>query len=288
MTYDGQSREGSSDSVDEAFFAREANPNGSSQETAGPNSEVESCVPTRPSALPPAMSSAHDAQGPESALAPDFDEDAVLGRNRGLQIGGFFLVLVGAIGGGVAGYYALRNSAAKETPSATASASASTKKVAPPTNAPKPPAQVASADASAKTNKADAAGTRVASKAGTPSTGTNVGAGPGNVAGPNVPAATGELTQGEISGVVERNRALIRRQCWQPEVQASQGMGGSARVQTSFTIAPSGAVQSVSAHGAEDNYPGLAPCIAGRIRGWQFPPSASSTPVNLPFVFAAQ
>lgn len=288
MTYDGQSRETSSKALDEAFFAREATPRGSSQETAGPDSEVESCAPTRPSALPPGVSSAHETQGPDSSLVSDFDEDAVLGRNRGLHIGGFFLVLVGAIGGGVAGYYALRSSAAKEAPTAATSASATTKKVAPPTNGSPAPMTSASADPSAKTNKTEPAGTRGSSKTTTPAGGTNIGAAPTNVAGPNAPAATGELTQGEISGVVERNRALIRRQCWQPEVQASQGMGGSARVQTSFTITTAGSVQGVSAHGAEDNYPGLAPCIAARIRGWQFPPSASSTPVNVPFVFAAQ
>jgi len=28
--------------------------------------------------------------------------------------------------------------------------------------------------------------------------------------------------------------------------------------------------------------------MLARVKGWKFPPSSSSTPVNIPFVFAAQ
>ena len=47
-------------------------------------------------------------------------------------------------------------------------------------------------------------------------------------------------------------------------------------------------VQSVSAGGGEKDFPGLSSCIASRIRGWKFPASSGSTPVDVPFVFAAQ
>ena len=92
-----------------------------------------------------------------------------------------------------------------------------------------------------------------------------------------------------MSAVVEQNRPLVKRRCWQPALDSHKGMGAStARVSASVTIAPSGAVQSVSASGAEKDYPGLASCIAGRIKGWKFPASGGTTPVNIPFVFAAQ
>jgi len=241
---------------------------------------------------PPArtsLSTAHSAADDELSrvpdLAPDFDEDAVLGRNRGLHAGAFLLVLIAAIGGGTAAYLFVRQDASKAGPTGAASASASSKTVAAPSISAAPSAVAVAPEPSAATVKASV-------PAGKTKTGSGavVGANPGAAPdGPGGPAgATGELSAGEISGVVDRNRPLIKRRCWQPEVAARQGMGGSARVNASFTIAPSGAVQSASASGAEDDYPGLSSCIAARIREWKFPASASSTPVNVPFVFAAQ
>lgn len=284
MNFDGKSPEPSHEPLDEAFFAGE--PKASAPH--GTVSDVlhdEPVVPTRPSGVS-VTSSADDELTNVPDLSPDFDEDAVLGRKRGLHVGAFFVVLVAAIAGGVAGYYALKQSGVKDAPASAASASASAKVVAAPTNSAPAAVAVVSAEPSAKTDKA--AG-KTASKAGTSGfVGPNSGAAPGGAAGPGEVVGKGELTAGEISGVVERNRPLIRRQCWQPELAARQGMGGSARVDTSFTIGTSGAVQTVSAHGSEADYPGLASCIAGRIKTWAFPASASSTPVNVPFVFAAQ
>ncbi len=62
----------------------------------------------------------------------------------------------------------------------------------------------------------------------------------------------------------------------------------SARVVVTITVAGSGSVQNVTTSGDPRGYPGLANCIAGRVRGWQFPPSSGTTTVNVPFVFAAQ
>ncbi|HVY46365.1 MAG TPA: AgmX/PglI C-terminal domain-containing protein, partial [Minicystis sp.] len=117
----------------------------------------------------------------------------------------------------------------------------------------------------------------------------------GGVAGPsaggpsgNGSGASGTLSQGEIQGVVTSNQARIRRQCWEPALAArSTNAPNTARVNGQLTIGASGSVESASANGA-DAYPGLASCIAGKMRNWKFPPSGGSQTVNVPFVFAAQ
>ena len=287
MNSEGKSPETAHDTLDDAFFSGDPKADAQHAE-APPVHHDEPPVVARPSGAP-VVSSAEDELSPAPDLAPDFDEDAVLGRKRGLHVGGFFLVLFGAIAGGAAGYFALRQSASKDAPVPAASASASAKAVAAPTSSTAVPVAAASADPSANAAKATTSSGRTSSKSGTSGfAGANPGVAP-DTGGPADPAlAKGELSAGEISGVVERNRPLIKRRCWQPEVAAQQGMGGSARVNASFTIGPSGNVERASASGAENDYPGLSSCIAARIREWKFPPSASSTPVNLPFVFAAQ
>jgi hypothetical protein len=111
-------------------------------------------------------------------------------------------------------------------------------------------------------------------------------AGPGDGAGSG---AQSQLSEGEINGVVSRNKPIITRRCWTPAYDArASNAPKSARVSASVTIGPSGSVQSVNASGASDHYPGLASCVAGSIRGWTFPPSGGSTTVNIPFVFSGQ
>lgn len=111
-------------------------------------------------------------------------------------------------------------------------------------------------------------------------------AGPGDGAGSG---AQSQLSEGEINGVVSRNKPIITRRCWTPAYDArASNAPKSARVSASVTIGPSGSVQSVSASGASDHYPSLASCVAGSIRGWTFPPSGGSTTVNIPFVFSGQ
>jgi hypothetical protein len=114
---------------------------------------------------------------------------------------------------------------------------------------------------------------------------------PGPTSGPGAHQGSGlgQLSQGEIAGVVEASRPGVRRHCWQPALDArAPGAASTARVSASVVISPSGAVQSATASGSEKDYPGLASCIASRIRSWKFPPSSGTTPVNIPFVFAAQ
>jgi hypothetical protein len=122
---------------------------------------------------------------------------------------------------------------------------------------------------------------------GGPSTASGTPAGPSTSTPP--PSGLGQLTQGEISGVVEANRAGIRKRCWQPALDGrAKGGPTSVRVSASLVIGASGNVESVNAGGGEAAFPGLSSCIAGRIKSWKFPPSSGSSPVSVPFFFAEQ
>ncbi|MDI3287876.1 AgmX/PglI C-terminal domain-containing protein [Polyangium sp. 15x6] len=233
----------------------------------------------------------------------DIDEDALLGRRKkgSLHPAALALIAAGAVFGGVAAFLLLRPApSAPQIVYVTASASAAP--AAPPSAGPTTEATAPVGDPT----EAPKAGTSArplggpwpqAAKSGTPAAAIDMSGFQGpNVAGPTAgttggpqTAGAGQLSAGEISAVVEANRPLVKRRCWQPALDATKGMGGSsARVSASIVIAPSGAVQSVSASGAEKDYPGLSSCIASRIKGWKFPASGGSTPVNIPFVFAAQ
>jgi hypothetical protein len=99
----------------------------------------------------------------------------------------------------------------------------------------------------------------------------------------------GTLSAGEIQGVVAANQARIRKRCWQQALDsAGANASPNARVSGKIVIGPSGSVDSATASGSEKDFPTLASCIAGQMKGWKFPPSGSSTPVNVPFVFAGQ
>ncbi|MEO5728906.1 MAG: hypothetical protein ABI134_26630, partial [Byssovorax sp.] len=106
---------------------------------------------------------------------------------------------------------------------------------------------------------------------------------------PPPPNATGQLSAGEIQGVVAQNQAIVKRKCWQPALESrAANAPTNARVNGSITIGAGGNVESASASGGERDFPGLSSCIASRMQGWKFPASSSSTPVNVPFVFAGQ
>lgn len=112
--------------------------------------------------------------------------------------------------------------------------------------------------------------------------------GPGDVNG-NAPSAGGTLDAGQLQSTVARYTPSVKRGCWQPALDSrDKDAPASARVSVAITIAPSGSVQNVSTNGDPRGYRGLANCIAGRVRGWQFPASGSGTTVNVPFVFVAQ
>ena len=135
----------------------------------------------------------------------------------------------------------------------------------------------------AHTAKATDTGTPI-DRSGFGSTSSN---GPSATGDTNTGGGGGQLSEGEISGVVNRNKPGISRRCWDPAFDQSDGKVKSAKVSANVTIGPSGSVQSVSAGGG-DAFPGLASCVAGSIRAWQFPPSDSPTPVSIPFGFNHQ
>ena len=99
----------------------------------------------------------------------------------------------------------------------------------------------------------------------------------------------GQLDAAQTSAVVSRYTGSVKRSCWQPALDSRDPTApSSARVLVTITVGPTGAVQSATTSGDPRGYPGLANCIAGRVRGWQFPATGGTTTVNVPFVFAAQ
>jgi predicted Zn finger-like uncharacterized protein len=116
--------------------------------------------------------------------------------------------------------------------------------------------------------------------------------GPSETGGSSTPSSGsggGQLDQAQLTGVVSRYTPSVKRSCWQPALDGrDKDAPTSARVSVAITIGPSGSVQDVSTGGDPRGYRGLAQCIAGRVRGWQFPPSGGTTTVNVPFVFVAQ
>jgi len=116
-----------------------------------------------------------------------------------------------------------------------------------------------------------------------------------NVPGPQAQAPSGpspgggQLSAGEMNGVVAANTPRVRRKCWQPALDGAPPSGPkSARVNVNISIGPSGNVDSASASGTERDFPGLAQCVAQMVQNWKFPASGGSTQVNVPFHFAGQ
>jgi hypothetical protein len=101
-------------------------------------------------------------------------------------------------------------------------------------------------------------------------------------------AALPQLEQADIQRVVSSHVGFVRRQCWEPALASkSASAPPSAKVSVMVTIGSDGSVQSANASGG-NGYPDLASCIAGRVRGWKFPPSSGTSTANIPFVFASQ
>jgi hypothetical protein len=124
----------------------------------------------------------------------------------------------------------------------------------------------------------------------------NLGSGSAPPAGPRAdpvgaqaaPPGT-ELGAGQLQSTVARYTGGVKRSCWQPALDTrNNDAPTSARVNVTIVVAPSGNVQDVTTSGDPRGYPGLANCIAGRVRGWQFPQASGATTLNVPFVFAAQ
>jgi len=116
------------------------------------------------------------------------------------------------------------------------------------------------------------------------------GPGAGSSPGSTTPASGGgQLDAAQTQAVVARYTGSVKRSCWQPALDSRDPSAPpSARVLVTITVGPTGSVQNATTNGDPRGYPGLSSCIAGRVRGWQFPATGSTTTVNVPFVFAAQ
>lgn len=133
------------------------------------------------------------------------------------------------------------------------------------------------------------AGTGLAGLKGLSGLGPNGPGSPGSSPGSAGPASGGQLDAAQTQSTVARYTGSVKRSCWQPALDARDPSAPtSARVMVTITVGPTGSVQNVSTNGDPRGYPGLAPCIAGRVRAWQFPATGGTTTVNVPFVFAAQ
>lgn len=112
----------------------------------------------------------------------------------------------------------------------------------------------------------------------------------GNASPGAAPAAGGgQLDGAQTQATVARYTGSVKRSCWQPALDArAPDAPTSARVTVTITVGGNGNVQNVTTSGDPRGYPGLATCIGGRVRAWQFPATGGTTTVNVPFVFAAQ
>jgi hypothetical protein len=102
-------------------------------------------------------------------------------------------------------------------------------------------------------------------------------------------AAGAPLEATDIQLTVGRYKSSVKRGCWEPATSTrTPGSPSTARIELTVGIASSGRVSSVVSSGDPRGYRGLARCIEGRVRGWQFPASGSPTTTRIPFVFATQ
>jgi hypothetical protein len=92
-----------------------------------------------------------------------------------------------------------------------------------------------------------------------------------------------------IQRTVRRYSPGVRQNCWQRALNArAPGVPASAKVGATITVDASGHVQGVTVSGAPKGYPGLARCIEGNVKGWQFPRAGGQTITNVPFMFVGQ
>ncbi len=116
----------------------------------------------------------------------------------------------------------------------------------------------------------------------TPGPMTGLKAGEGHAGGPGLDATA-------IQRTVRRYSPGVRQNCWQRALNArAPGVPSSAKVTALITVDAAGRVQAVTVSGAPRGYPGLARCIEGSVKGWQFPRAGGETVTNVPFMFVGQ
>jgi hypothetical protein len=240
--------------------------------------------------------------GPTSEIAPR----SMPGRRRGLHpMAWAFIAMAAAFGGVAAWALFLRDKGSSvaalptAAPNATGAPAGGPAPPPPPSagGAPDNPDNPSDPQAGQNPSPGPGGGPRAVGvgtgRPGEPAPPIDTGSFGNTVPGPNstapAPSGGGQLTEGEINGVVARSKPGITRRCWMPAYYArSQSAPPNAKVNVSLTVGPSGSVQSVSASGAEAHYPGLASCVAGSVKAWQFPPSDEGAKISIPFSFSGQ
>jgi hypothetical protein len=97
------------------------------------------------------------------------------------------------------------------------------------------------------------------------------------------PAGASVLDSQAVQGVVARNRAAIKRTCWE---RADRGDTPThVNVTVTLTVGTDGSVTESTAHGDD---PVIAKCIESQARRWSFPRPLTPTTVNIPFKFVQQ
>jgi hypothetical protein len=103
-----------------------------------------------------------------------------------------------------------------------------------------------------------------------------------DVRGPSASSPdTGTFDQAAIERVVSSRKSGVKRRC----LERGDPSASSTKVTATITIAPSGAVQSVTAAGNDAD---VARCIESQLRTWSFPPPGEVKQVQIPFVFVRQ
>jgi len=112
----------------------------------------------------------------------------------------------------------------------------------------------------------------------------------GGPAGTRPPGSGGPpLDQATVQSVVAKYSGSVKRACWQPALDGrDRNAPSSANISVQITVGTSGSVQGVTSSPDPPGYHGLASCIQGRVRSWQFPTTSETTTVNVPFKFFSQ
>ena len=229
----------------------------------------------------------------------EIDESVVPKRRNPPHPMAYAFIAFAAVFGGVAAYVLLSKPPPVVVVQATSSASVAA--LAPSSDKPQASAEVAVGELTTDSSGAAVVRPGVPGTGGGPRAKASSAAAPidtsgftSTIPGPTAtqappPVGGSQLSAGEIQGVVAQNQSIVKRKCWQPALESRAANAPSnARVNGSITVGASGNVESASAAGGERDFPGLSSCIAGRMKGWKFPASSGSTPVNVPFVFAGQ
>jgi serine/threonine-protein kinase len=102
-------------------------------------------------------------------------------------------------------------------------------------------------------------------------------------------AVASGLDASAVRRTVRRYNPAVQQNCWEPALMArAPGVPPYARLTASIEVEPSGRTRSVSISDAPRDYPGLGRCVEALVRGWAFPPAATSTVTNVSLTFSAQ